>query len=431
MDYTALEEITETIIHVIKTAVDMTNNWPPTLSVSPELLKDTNEGIGFYLYHVQENSHYKNYPAPGKDNPPVNYTPMALNLFYQLSANKRKNDNEDAYDEQRLMSVAMKALHDNAIITKTIATPEKKVNLKITLQTLTPSESVQYWAAGESPVRLSAYYEVSVVFLQPEISTSHAGRVLSYGNYIFVQGAPRIISIENIIEYSLPGNPERLQVKIQPAQAPPAHALPAPPLILTPAIDSEINFIGSGFGGGDLKLFLISKKWNEPVIAGTDWQVKLVAENQLTAIVQETAKLESSPLTSVDILPGIYIAQISITEQKTFPGGTVKEFRHISNQVPFSVMPRIDAIKKGAGGKFTIEGYRFQHVDLNPEDIQVYISDKRATLNGGGLLGDPHFSITAIDKMELTIPAGFPTRTLPLRIMINGVESPPNWITVP
>ncbi len=42
MDYTSLKEISETIIAVIQTAVNDTENWPPTLKVLPELLRDQN-----------------------------------------------------------------------------------------------------------------------------------------------------------------------------------------------------------------------------------------------------------------------------------------------------------------------------------------------------------------------------------------------------
>ena len=53
MDYTSFKEITETIIAVIQQAVNDSGNWPPTLKVLPELLRDQHNGIGFYLFHVQ------------------------------------------------------------------------------------------------------------------------------------------------------------------------------------------------------------------------------------------------------------------------------------------------------------------------------------------------------------------------------------------
>lgn len=420
MDYTPLNEITQTIIKVIQNAVDPAE----TVKVYPEILIDTTNGLGFYLFHVQENNHYKNYPAPGKDNPPVNYTPMALNLFYQLSANWKDNDVEDANEEQILMSTAIKALHDNSVINT--SSTGKKINIKITLQTISPSESVQYWAAGQSPVRLSAYYEVSVVFLEPEKPKSYAGRVLSYGTYIFVKGTPQITGSENIIEYTIPGDPEVKRVKISPAQAPPSTIFPAP-------INSIITFTGNSFGGGLTALFLFNGKWNEPAVAGVAWLVTVIGEDKFTANVQETATLQKS-LALVDILPGLYAAQIINTEVRTLPDLSTKEFHHSSNQFPFSVMPRIDSISplSGPGGTtFTVTGYLFQHADLAIDDIEIYIRDLRITLDVNGLFDPGEFRITSPTVLEFRTPLLFSAGLAPVRIMINGVESPPNWITIP
>ena len=422
MDYTSLKEITETIIVVIQTAVDDTGNWPPGFEVLPELLRDQNSGIGFYLFHVQESSHYKNFPAPGNDNPPVNYTPMALNLFYQLSANSvNENSEQDAYDEQNLMSVAMKALHDHSQIK--ITPSGKKINIKVTLQTLTPSESVQYWAAAESPVRLSAYYEVSAVFLEPEKQLSYAGRVLSYGTFIFVGGNPQITSSENTIEYTLPGEIAARQVKIQPAQAPPAFIAPAP-------ISSVVSFFGTGFNGGTLQLLIISPLWNEPAVADASWLPTLVSENQLNITVQPTALLKTA-LTPVDIIPGLYAAQVSITEQRTLPNATIKTFNHVSNQFPFSVMPRISLVNALGGGGFAVTCNVFQHAGITDDDIQVYIGAAKLVLTAAVVLAAGEFKTTGATTIELLVPAGLPAGQVALRIMIRGIESEPNWITLP
>lgn len=422
MDYTSLKEITETIIAVIQKAVDDTGNWPPTLEVLPELLRDNNSGIGFYLFHAQESSHYKNFPSPGNDDPQVNYTPMALNLFYQLSANSTdNNDEKDAYDEQNLMSVAMKAMHDHSEIKVTPA--GKKISIKITLQTLTPSESVQYWAAAESPVRLSAYYEVSVVFLEPEKQLSYAARVLSYGNFVFVRGAPQITSSENTIEYMLPGELTARQVKIRPAQAPPAFIASVP-------INSVISFFGTGFNGGTLKLLLISPLWPEPAFANAPWLPTLVSENQLNITVQPTAILNTA-LTPVDIIPGLYAAQVSITEQRTLSGGTVKTFNHVSNQFPFSVMPRISLISPLVAGALTVTCNIFQNPGLKTDDIQVYIGETKLILSVASLLAPGEFKITGATTMGIQVPAGIPLGKVALRILIRGIESEPKWITIP
>ncbi len=421
MDYTSLREITETIIAVIQQAVDDTGNWPPSFRVLPELLRDQHTGIGFYLFHVQESSHYKNFPAPGTDKPPVNYTPMALNLFYQLSANSTNdNDEQDAYDEQNLMSVAMKALHDHSQIR--VTTTGKNVNIKVTLQTLTPSESVQYWAAAESPVRLSAYYEVSVVFLEPEVQLSYAGRVLSYGNFIFTRNTPQITSSENTIEYFLPGEATPRQVKIQPAQAPPAFIAPAP-------IGSVISFRGSGFNGGTLYLLIISPLWPEAAVADASWLPELVSEHQLNVTLQPTAVL-SNALTPVTMIPGLYAAQIRITQQKTLPDSTIKTFNHVSNQFPFAVMPRISMITPLGGGAFEVTCNIFQHPDIEEDDIQVYIGADKLVLSAAAAPAPGEFVITDVTRIELIPPSGLPAGPVALRILIRGIESEPRWITI-
>ena len=422
MDYTSLTEITETLIAVIQKAVEEANLWPATFKVSPELLRDKHTGLGFYLFHVQESSHYRNFPAPGNDNPPVSYTPMALNLFYQLSANSTNEaSEEDAYDEQNLMSVAMKALHDHSQIQ--ITPTGKKINIKVTLQTLTPSESVQYWTAAQSPVRLSAYYEVSVVFLEPEKQLSYAGRVLSYGTFIFVRNTPQITSSENIIEYLLPGELTLRQVKIQPAQAPPAFIAPAPS-------SSMISFFGTGFNGGSLQLLILSPLWPEPAIADATWLPALISENQLNVTVQPTAVLKTA-LTPVTIIPGLYAAQVSITEQRTLPNSTIKTFNHVSNQFPFSVMPRISLINALGGGEFDITGNVFQNAGIVTDDIQVYIGEHKLFLSAALVPAAGEFKITGATTIKLQVPPGLAPGQIALRILIRGIESEPKWITIP
>jgi hypothetical protein len=423
MDYTTLTEITKAIVAVLQHAIDPFG----VVKVEPELLRNNDLGVGFYLFHAQENAHYKNYPAPGKDNPPVNYTPMALNLFYQLSANWKVEDKEDAYEEQRLMSIAMKALHDNAIITTT--TPGfaggKKINIKITLQTLTPSESVQYWAAAESPVRLSAYYEVSAIFLEPEKPKSYAGRVLSYGNYVFVNNQPQLTSSENVIVYTVPGEITPRQVFASPAQTPPADTIPGAPI-------NKLILKGNALSGGALELLIIHPRWKEAAIAKpADWELVRTADHTITVTVRETAELQKSAI-PVDILPGLYAAQVSLKIIRVTPAGS-KTFIQTSNQFPFLVAPRIDSISptSGVGGDtFIVNVYRVQHAALLPEDVQVYLGEDQLIFNkSGGALDFNQFKITGAEQIELRARATLAKGLVPVRILINGVESTPHWIT--
>lgn len=419
MDYTSLTEITKTIIAVLQQAIDPTN----TVKVLPELLRNDDLGVGFYLFHAIENPHYKNYPSPGKDNPPVSFTPMALNLFYQLSANWKESGKEDAFEEQRLMSIAMKTLHDNPVMTSTNI-GGKKINIKITLQSLTPSESVQYWAAAESPVRLSSYYEVSAVFLEPEKPNSYAGRVLSYGTYVFVNNIPQITSTESVIAYNVPGDPTPKQVIASPAQTPPANALPG-------VVNNKLVLKGSALSGDVLEVLIIHPRWPEPAVANAvAWDLVSKGDNQLTVTVRETATLQQAG-TVVDLVPGLYAAQVSVQVTRTTSAGT-KTFTQTSNQFPFLVAPRVDSISpaSGIGGAtFTVNLFIVQHADLLPGDIQVFAGEDRLTFKSAGPLAAGEFTITAPDEIQFRAPAVLATGLVPVRILINGVESMPNWIT--
>jgi hypothetical protein len=422
MDYSTLSEITKTIITVLQNVVDPTN----TVKVLPEILRNSDVGLGFYLFHVQESSHYKNFPAPGKDNPPVPYTPMALNLYYQLSANWRDGEQQDALEEQRLMTIGMKTLHDNPVILTSL--PDgKDINIKLTLQILSPSESVQYWAAAESPVRLSAYYEVSVVFLEPEKPRRYAGRVLRYGNYVFTRREPHINASENMISFTVPAETSPRQVVASPAQCPPASALPAPD-------SSKVTFQGYGFGGdGTVSFRIINERWPETAIADpVAWEVAAVGDDQVVATIREQVQLQPSA-TIVDMVPGLYSAQIERSETISLPEIGPKIFHHRSNIFPFLVTPRIDSIAPASGGAatlFTVNGFVFQHPDLAANSVRVFIGEQQLNDQTGSAPGNGDFAITAPGSLQFQIPTGFSTGLTPVRVIINGVESTPNWITL-
>lgn len=396
-------------------------------------------GIGFYLYHIAENPYFKNLPAPGGDNPPVRYAPMGLNLYYQLSAHDPDTSEEyRAINEQRMMGVAMKALHDHPDIadsttiydTKekvfTTELQEKGVKLRIALQPTPPNEAVTFWTAGESPVKLSAYYEVSVVFLQPEQSRKRSGRVLSYQVNVSTEGAPRLFSSQSKIAYRLPGSSEVQEITLQPAQVLPGD--PPPP---DPPEESAVTFMGTGLSGDETALLLIHPRWKYGARAGAGWQVKL-GQGMITAFVQKTADaldqeaVFSSLTTAVPIIPGIYAAQWVVRRHRRFPGGEVQAVEYRSNQCPFTISPPVDSISINTSNReITVKGYFYD------AGIEVYagadrlteVSVSPPTENGTFYVQDGH-------TIVLKLPSGMdPARKyLPLRIFVNGAESHPRWI---
>lgn len=253
--------------------------------------------------------------------------------------------------------------------------------------------------------------------------------MLSYGNFIFTENAPRITTSESTLEYFVSGDPNPRQVTIQPAQA-------KVPVAAPPTISNKVTFYGSGFTGSDLEIRIISPLWDEPALAGSlagkGWKVTRVSENQLEMMLQPSAVLITS-LVAKNIIPGLYSAQVCKTEQRVLPNGTSKQFEHLSNLFPFSVIPLIYSFAPTvppAPEAYTIKGYRFQDPDLKDEDIQICIGDQVFSKYTKGSFVAGQFKIIAADTIDLTVSALL-KGTVPLRIMVRGIESEPKWINLP
>jgi hypothetical protein len=106
--------------------------------------------------------------------------------------------------------------------------------------------------------------------------------------------------------------------------------------------------------------------------------------------------------------------------------GTLQSFPQGSNQFPFSVMPRIDGITPAGAGKFQVKGFLFQHADIT--DLKVFVGSDQvpaAPLVPGGAF------YNLVDPVTIDLDtAGLAPGIRPLRLLINGIESEPNWITV-
>ena len=413
MDFTTLKEITETLIAIIKAELGAGT------TVIPEMPRNDRPGVGFYLFHAQESAQYKNYPSPGNNQPTVSYSPLSLNLFYQLSATAMADQHTDALQEQILMGGAMKALHDSPVVRKTIP-GGKDIDIKVTLQHLTPSESVQYWAASESAVKLSAYYEVSVVFLEPEKPTTYSGRVLSFNNYIFLSGAPQITATSNTLAFVDPNGVNR-EVFISPAQAPADNTVPAP-------IKSVINIEAAGIAGGELSGLLLrsfgaaNKKYMLP---DANWKLQAAGENKVIMTVREKA-IDQVTMVLADVVPGLYALQIINTRKMMSSAGLFQSFPQTSNQFPFSVMPRIDSVTPAGVEKFQVKGYLFQHADIT--ELKVFIGSDQLSM---APVSPGTASYTIVNPTTIDIDtSGLSSGIKPVRILVNGIESEPRWITV-
>lgn len=416
-----LSRVTQALLKLLTEGFKVSTAWlpdaAPTVSpLPPDKLPA--DSLGLYLYHVSENPGTKNLPAVADDPPPIRFTPMGLDLHYLLTTNSKDNTAPSALRAQRMMSCAVKVLHDHAVIdddTEINTVPilsfaqldGAENTLRVYLQPKPYEEAVGYWTAGTTPLRLSAYYEVSVVYLEPDTPQVRRGRVLTYGVFPFVAGQPRLTGSRSQLTFTVPGESEPTTVEVTPAQVP---------------VGGQVTFLGSDLSGDRVALRLQSTLWDEPVEVDSTWGVSGTGD-RLLATVQTTAE-------GRDVLPGTYSAAAKITSLRP-SGGTVRSFSHLSNVTPFTITPRIASITGPAGNNlFTVTGYIFDHADLPQEAVQVYLGADRLTRKNTPLPAAGEFVTTAPETIKLRLPAGTPPGVLPVRVLVAGAESPPNWIEV-
>jgi hypothetical protein len=419
-----LAKVTGALIRMLEEGFKASPAWvppgskPKILPVPPDKLPA--DSLGLYLYHLIEDPHVKNRPPPGSDVPPVSFMPMGLDLHYQLTTNSKDDSVVAANRAQLMMSVALKTFHDHPVLNDDTEVNGvailQDVNLdgadncfRVTLEPMPHEDAVSYWMAGTSPLRLSTYYSVSIVYLEPERARARSGRVLTYGVFTFTSGTPRLLGSTNTLEFTIPGETDPRTAELRPAQVP---------------VGGSFAVLGTGLTGGDVALRLRGPGWVDPVEVDLSWGVAPTGD-RVVATVQQLAG-------SVDVLPGTYAAAAVVTSSRRMPDGSTRRFRHVSNETPFTITPRIDSVSSPtSAGLVTVKGYRFQHPDLRQDAVEAYFGETRLEATTGAP-GPGEFSVTAADTLSLRLPGGLASGAiLPVRILVNGAESPPNWIVAP
>lgn len=183
-----LSAVTDSLVDLVK------NNWaaapiwaelglggpaftPTFTGLAPDAIRDGGGAqLSLFLYHVESNNAQEStfwtsqmVRSPGQ---PVRYLPLALDLYYLLSAFSEASYSE----EQQAMSVAMRIFHANAAV-RSDTTPHPAWSLTLTMEHRSYDELSRLWQATTAPLRLSAVYRAAVVFLTPDEPSAAAKEV--------------------------------------------------------------------------------------------------------------------------------------------------------------------------------------------------------------------------------------------------------------
>ncbi len=202
----AIAAVTTMLDYVITLALasSMEVSLESVTAKPPDAAREGGDGtnqINLFLYQTLPNATWRNRELPNRVKPGERArSPLALTLAYLITAYGKNNDD---IESQQLLGMAMQSLHDHpeirpadidqALESTNLSTSKKELltssNLKhqldrvrITPRVLSVEEISKMWATFQTPYRISAAYEASVVLIDSAVLVKAALPVLAVGN---------------------------------------------------------------------------------------------------------------------------------------------------------------------------------------------------------------------------------------------------------
>lgn len=462
-----LSDVTEILVETlrlnIQQRIDPSITTLDVTTLPPERAAGSENTINLFLYHLVEDPERRNLPGNLSDLAPAATKPMTLVLHYILTTHHEVGTDYDSITQQRLMGYALKTFHDFAVIDDqsnvngTLLMPRElrrgQNQLEISLRAVDPSDSVAFWSAETTATtRLSAYYDVRYVMLEPEPPRRLPGIVLSLGTFVVDIASPQLAGTRSILVFDLPSEAGGATQRIEAA---PARVGPPVPGLTE---SNQMALLGSSLGIGRRREVLLSNpRWRvrapalarvpvDPDLPGNvDWRITVGAgEIALSLGTTLDAALPAGGTVSLPVEPGIYSASVRVVKDDAIQFGRTREITDQSNQTSFAVIPRLDSVSVVNPVERRLRITLDSSVDLTPAtgpglpgELDILVA-----VNGEGYLrhdpADPGAVFAAGDFLpagnQIDVLLGFdPTLTglYPVRVIVEGAESQPFWLEVP
>jgi hypothetical protein len=169
----AIAAVTATLRHLLDHGLNADVPGTRVTTRPPDKARDGSGGnqVNLFLYQTLPNAAWRNIdlPAAGRAS---GQPPLALNLYYLLSAYGQNEDDPDPYSH-RLLGEAMRLFHEQPLLDPAAiraALPgndlhEQVERVRISLQPLSLEEMSKLWSTFQTQYRISVAYEVSVVLI--------------------------------------------------------------------------------------------------------------------------------------------------------------------------------------------------------------------------------------------------------------------------
>ncbi|MFO7561124.1 MAG: DUF4255 domain-containing protein [Enhygromyxa sp.] len=427
---------------------------------APDKVGVATNRLSLYMYHVAEEPHYKNLPGPGSGPRSIARTPMALCLFYILTAHHDADSPEfDPLTQQRLMGYALKTLHDYPVIHDGMVLDADEVlpeglrgldnPVQVIMRPTAPEDAVAFWGAeDQQTARLSAYYEVRVILLEPEEPSAMVAPVLSLGTYLYQLGTVHLESSRSALAFVLPETAGGTTQVVESTPARVCAKTEEDPVV------NRLTLSGHNLLSGKRRqVWLRCERWtNTAPPDGTggaipvdlDIAANLTAGWALTAsedrleldiAKQLTFINDQDQATAIDLFPGIYTAFVRTTVEERVVAGQLVPITSDSNEVSLVVIPRIASVTTQGTQRLLVTIVDTFALDDPSIDLrlfiagQVYVESELDEMveQVEGEAGQ--FEVTG--PTTLLVQARFSTAAAAdhaIRLIVNGAESAPFWI---
>lgn len=386
-NWLAIAAVTATLRSMLtQEVVGDTDLVDTTVTVQPpDKARGTNNAnqLNLFLYQAAPNAAWRNMEVPRQGRPgETAVPPLALNLFYLVTAYGRDNDDIFAH---RLLARAMSLLHDYPVLsqadiiaaTATILPANDLANqlerVRFTLQPLSLEEIFRLWAGFQTQYRLSAAYEAAVVLIDSTRSARTPLPVLARG-----QNDRGVASQADLI--------------------PPFPALESllPPNQQTSARQGDvITLNGHHLNGNSLQLRFATSRLDNPIIL-----------TATTGIGEAQVKV-TLPNDPLNWPAGFYELDIVVSR--------AGEQDRVTNELPMTLAPRIQnitATPRDIHGNCTIT--LICNPNVRPaQRVALLLGDRE-------ILAQPHPSQT--DTLTFAVTAVDPGPYF-VRLRVDGVDS--------
>lgn len=174
----AIAAVTATLRNLLTQAVTLEPDLQDTsvTTLPMDRARDSNNNanqLNVFLYQAMPSATWRNMPIPQQvQSLESGLPPLALNLYYLITAYGRDNDAQSPFSHV-LLGRAMSVLHDHPLLGPEeirVALPNNDLYLQIervrfTLQPLSVEDIFRLWSGFQTQYRLSASYEAAVVLI--------------------------------------------------------------------------------------------------------------------------------------------------------------------------------------------------------------------------------------------------------------------------